>query len=190
MSDAGPEQELVQEAYQREIGAPDRTSDVQSKSSFASAAEVASTVGNRNFTQMIQRMGDGGGILPGGLVHPDVQRAIDSASGSGRPLEAQVMGDLESGFGTSLGSVRVHTGPQAEALNRAVSARAFTVGNDIFFGQGEYKPSSPEGRELIAHETAHTIQQRGAVKGGPLAVSMPGDMLEHEADALAGDALA
>ena len=188
-ADAGHEQDVVQEVYQRDLAAPERVGAAQPKSSFATAAEVASAVGNRNFTQMIQRMGDGGGIMPGGLVHPDIQQAIDMAAGGGRPLAGQVRQTLESGFGTSLSDVRIHTGPEAQALNRAVSARAFTVGSDIFFGTGEFQPDSPHGQELLAHEAAHTIQQRGAVKAGPLQVSMPGDALEREADSLAGDAL-
>jgi hypothetical protein len=81
----------------------------------------------------------------------------------------------------------VHTGPQAAALTRAVSARAFTVGNDIFFSPGEYNPASSAGDELIAHEAAHVVQQRGAPLSGPLTVSQPGDAMEREAEAVARD---
>jgi hypothetical protein len=79
----------------------------------------------------------------------------------------------------------VHHDDHAAALSRAVSARAFTVGRDIFFGAGEYSPASAGGRELLTHELAHVVQQRGAAQSGPLSVSEPGDALEREADAAA-----
>jgi hypothetical protein len=66
-----------------------------------------------------------------------------------------------------------------------VSARAFTVGRDIFFGSGEYRPETADGRALLTHELAHVVQQRGAPSSGPLQVSQPGDELEREADAAA-----
>jgi hypothetical protein len=81
--------------------------------------------------------------------------------------------------------VRVHTDENAAALTRAVAARAFTVGSDIFFSSGEYQPQTPAGAELIAHEAAHVVQQRGAPVSGPLTVSQPGDAMEREAEAAA-----
>ncbi|HWV56051.1 MAG TPA: DUF4157 domain-containing protein, partial [Longimicrobiales bacterium] len=44
---------------------------------------------------------------------------------------------------------------------RAARARAFTAGADIFFANGEYRPDTEAGFELLAHETAHVIQQTG-----------------------------
>ncbi|MDQ4048465.1 MAG: DUF4157 domain-containing protein, partial [Actinomycetota bacterium] len=64
---------------------------------------------------------------------------------------------------------------------------AFTVGSDVFFAAGEYRPGTPAGDELIAHELTHVVQQRGAPLSGPLTVSQPGDALEREAEALARD---
>jgi hypothetical protein len=130
-------------------------------------------------------MQDGEGILAGGLVHPDVEAAIAAARGSGRQLQADVAAQLEAGLGEPMHDVRVHTDNQAAALTRAVSARAFTVGNDIFFSPGEYSPETRAGTELIAHEAAHVVQQRGAPLSGPLTVSQPGDAMEREAEAAA-----
>jgi hypothetical protein len=120
-------------------------------------------------------------------VHPQVESAIAAAAGGGRALDAPVVRHLAPSLGESLDHVRGHTDARAAALARAVSARAFTVGNDIFFGSGEYRPGSRDGNQLIAHEVAHTIQQRGAPAGGPLTVSQPGDALEREAEAVARD---
>ena len=146
-------------------------------------------IGNQGFARLVARMGDGEGILSSGAVHPGVEAAIAASRGGGRPLDAQVAGRLEPALGESLADVRVHTGESAAALARAVSARAFTVGNDIFFGAGEYRPGMRDGNQLIAHEVAHTIQQRGAPASGPLMVSQPGDALEREAETVAHDAI-
>jgi hypothetical protein len=146
---------------------------------------LASSVGNRNFTRTIARMQMGEGILPGGLIHPDVEAAIASASGGGRSLDRGVAGQAAATLGDSFSDVRIHHDGHAAALSQAVSARAFTVGRDIFFGAGEYDPHSASGRELLTHELAHVVQQRGAAQSGPLTVSQPGDLLEREAEAAA-----
>jgi hypothetical protein len=141
---------------------------------------LASGIGNQNFTQIVARMADGEGILEGGTIHPDVTRAIAAMSSGGNPLPTGVATKLASTHG-DLSDARVHTGPEAAALSRAVDARAFTVGNHMFFGEGEWNPQSNV--ELVAHEAAHVVQQRGAPNTGSLKVSTPGDALEREADA-------
>lgn len=65
-----------------------------------------------------------------------------------------------------------------------MSARAFAVGNDLFFAAGEFRPGSPDGDALIAHEVAHVVQGHGAMTHGALTVSSPGDPLELEAEAM------
>ena len=137
--------------------------------------------------RLLSRMRDGEGILEGGVVHPDVEAAIALAHGGGRQLETGVADRLAPTLGGPVDDVRVHDGPEAAMLARAVSARAFTVGSDIFFGAGEYRPGTSDGDRLIAHEAAHVVQQRGAPAFGPLTVSQPGDPLEREAEALAHD---
>ena len=165
-----------------DVAAPERVHDMR-----GGLERAASEIGNRNFTQLVARMQDGDGILPSGLVHPDVEAAIAASRGGGRRLDLGVASQLEGAFGESMEDVRVHTGPEAAALTRAVSARAFTVGSDIFFSAGEYNPGSSAGAELIAHEAAHVVQQRGAPPSGPLTVSQPGDAMEREAEAAARD---
>jgi hypothetical protein len=151
--------------------------------------QLASDMGNRAFGNVIARMRDGEGIMEGGLVHPHVEAAIAATQGGGQPLDRSVASALSPALGTSVEGVRVHTGDGAAALARAVTARAFTVGNDIYFARGEYRPGTSDGKQLIAHEVAHTIQQRGAPASGPLTVSQPGDALEREADAVAHHAV-
>jgi hypothetical protein len=148
-------------------------------------AALASAVGNRGFSRLVARMRDGEGILPGGVVHPDVEAAIGAAQGAGRALDSSVSDQVGSALGDSLGDVRIHADGVAASLARSVSARAFTVGSDIFFGPGEYRPGTPGGRELLNHELVHVVQQRDAAPGGPLTVSAPGDALEREAEDVA-----
>ena len=79
---------------------------------------------------------------------------------SGLPLAPAERTFFETRMGHDFSEARVHTGGQAEAAARSVGARAFTLGNDIVFNQGEYAPNTKEGRHLIAHELAHLQQQR------------------------------
>jgi hypothetical protein len=97
--------------------------------------------------------------MEGGEVDTDVARSIESAKGSGAPLHDGVRSSMERGFGADFSGVRVHTGSQADILNRSLNARAFTTGKDIFFRSGEYSPGSSRGKELLAHELTHTVQQ-------------------------------
>jgi uncharacterized protein DUF4157 len=124
----------------------------------------------------------GSGILEGGRVHPGVTAQIAAVRGRGAPLDPVVQEQAASALGDSFGDVRVHTDALASALARSVEARAFTTGSDIFFASGEFRPQSPSGRELIAHELAHVAQQRGAPTAGEMVVSQPGDALEQEAE--------
>lgn len=148
-------------------------------------ARVASAIGNHGFARLVARMRDGEGILPGGVVHPDVEAAVGAAQGGGRALDRSVSDHVGSALGDSLSDVRIHADGAAAALARSVSARAFTVGRDIFFGPGEYRPATPAGRELLTHELVHVVQQRDAPWSGRLAVSEPGDALEREAEDVA-----
>jgi Domain of unknown function (DUF4157) len=124
----------------------------------------------------------GTGLLPGGRVHPAVEAAIGRARGGGTSLDSGARERIEPVVGDSLADVRVHSGPDADALARSVQARAFTTGRDVFFARGEYRPGTGAGDRLLAHELTHVVQQRGAPTSGPLTVTEPGDMYEREAD--------
>ena len=179
----------------RRRSAPSATHEAVPFGAYADApnpvAALASGIGNRNFTQVVARMSDGEGIMQDGTIHPDVTRAIAamSSSGAGKRLPKQMARKLERTHG-DLSDARVHTGPEAEALSRAVNARAFTVGNHMFFGSNEWNPNSRHGLELAAHEAAHVVQQRGAPNTGSLKVSTPGDDLERAADSASNAAVA
>ncbi len=97
--------------------------------------------------------------VEGGTASSDLESTISQARSSGRPLGEPIRRQMEGAFSADFSGVRVHTNNTADTLNRSLSARAFTTGNNIFFKQGEYNPASSSGQELLAHELTHTIQQ-------------------------------
>jgi hypothetical protein len=92
---------------------------------------------------------------------------------------------MESAIDADFSHVRGHADSQSDALNRSLNARAFTTGQDVFFRQGAYNPSSSGGRELLAHELTHVVQQTGDEVRRKLIVNAPGDRYEQEADRVA-----
>jgi Domain of unknown function (DUF4157) len=78
---------------------------------------------------------------------------------SGSPLDSQAREFMESRFGYDFSQVRVYTDERASASARAVGAQAYTIGKNVVFGAGRYQPETQEGKKLLAHELAHTIQQ-------------------------------
>ncbi|HEX3527305.1 MAG TPA: DUF4157 domain-containing protein [Thermoanaerobaculia bacterium] len=98
---------------------------------------------------------------------PDVtsnMAAEIAGTSSGSPLPPGVRRFMEPRFRADFGNVRVHAGERAAGLSRQLNAQAFTVSRQIFFGRGRFQPESEEGRELLAHELTHTIQQGAAVQ--------------------------
>ncbi|HEV8579388.1 MAG TPA: DUF4157 domain-containing protein [Thermoanaerobaculia bacterium] len=79
----------------------------------------------------------------------------------GQPLDTATRGFMESRFGRDFSQVRVHTDAKAAESARAVRARAFTVGRDVAFGEGQYAPQTPAGGRLLAHELTHVLHQNG-----------------------------
>jgi hypothetical protein len=90
--------------------------------------------------------------------------AVSAARHGGSPLPAELRSYFEPRFGQDFNEVRVHVGPDPAAGARAVQARAYTIGNEIVFGAGEFAPATSEGKRLLAHELAHTMQQAGTVE--------------------------
>jgi uncharacterized protein DUF4157 len=106
---------------------------------------------------------------------------------SGRPLDPDVRGAMETGFGCDFADVRVHADARAAASARAVGARAYTVGPHVVFGSGGYAPATQPGRTLLAHELAHVVQQRRGParvpEHGGLEVGPPHSADEAQAEA-------
>jgi hypothetical protein len=89
-------------------------------------------------------------------VPPIVHEVLRSP---GQSLDAETRAFMEPRFGHDFSRVRVHTGARAVESTRAVNALAYTVGQDVVFGAGQYVLGTSEGKRLLAHELTHTVQQ-------------------------------
>ena len=102
--------------------------------------------------------------LEGGALDAETDAEIRREQGGGQSLSDDVRRAMESGFGADFSGVRVHADATADHLNRRIQSKAFTTGNDIFFGDGHYRPSSSAGKQLLAHELTHVVQQGGGLR--------------------------
>jgi hypothetical protein len=122
-------------------------------------------------SDMVQAVGNPGTVhlkpasLSGGAeVRHDLGNRINTFRNGSSRLDNNARSIFESRFGVDFSNVRIHAGSDAAQLARDLSAKAFTLGNDIFFGNGQYDPGSEGGRHLLAHELAHVLQH--PVTGG------------------------
>lgn len=99
-----------------------------------------------------------------GAVEAAVEAGIRRSASGGVLLSRQTRNFLEPRFGANFGGVRIHTDSNAANLATRVGARAFTFGRHIFFNEGQYRPDTRDGMELLAHELTHTIQQSETVQ--------------------------
>jgi len=118
----------------------------------------------------IQRMSDddspdSGSVAEAETAAPEsskVENRINAKRGQGERLPDAVLADMESRFGRDFSAVRIHTDKDSSEMSRDIEAKAFTVGNDIFFGSGRFDANSDDGRRLLAHELTHVAQQQQA----------------------------
>jgi hypothetical protein len=168
--------------------APSRTSTavLQRKCSCGGGGHECEECRKKN---ALQRKSSGADQHPLGLAGqvnlapPIVHDVLESA---GQPLAPDARATMESRLGHDFGRVRVHTGERAEQSARSVNALAYTVGRDIVFGPSQYSPTTPAGRQLLAHELVHVVQQQRdhAPPRGTLTVAATDEPAEHEAEAL------
>lgn len=128
---------------------------------------------------------------PGGPTAGGAAQAALAVAGGGVPLPAPARAYFEPRFGCDFSAVRIHTHERAQSAAAAINARAYTLGHDIAFAAGEYRPAGADGRLLIAHELAHVAQQAGStVPAAASGLGSPDDRAEHEADTAAARASA
>ena len=90
----------------------------------------------------------------------DFDQRIDALKRSGgKQLPHEVKSSMEARIGQPLGHISIHDDSRSQALANDLGARAFTLGNQIAFGAGNYQPHTQTGQRLIAHELVHTLQQ-------------------------------
>lgn len=160
-----------------------QATDVQSAWARGTLMQLQRRYGNRHLQRVLNLARQGDGQRE---VGADIESAIERKRGAGQALDSTVRLQMESAFGADFSGVRVHTDSEAHSLNDAVSAIAFTTGKDIFFRQGAYSPGSSGGKELLAHELTHVVQQGGSsTVRGSVVVGEPDDSYEAEADRMA-----
>ncbi len=102
--------------------------------------------------------------LPNSLImrvmeEPEAEKEADRLS---RGVTSKTPGDLMSEMGNRLGAdfsdVQFHSDTLSMNRSKALGARAWAQGRDVYFGKGGFDPS------VAAHELVHTVQQ-GAVQG-------------------------
>ncbi|SEE85141.1 protein of unknown function [Rhizobiales bacterium GAS191] len=117
----------------------------------------------------------GAPALPSGaaLAEGEVPGIVEvTLSGPSQQLDPAVRAEMESQFGRDFGEVRIHVGGDAATSASAVNAKAYAVGQHVVFGTGNYAPGTMAGRELLAHELAHVVQQsRGGAAPSPASES-------------------
>jgi hypothetical protein len=96
----------------------------------------------------------------GTVVSDSISNKIASTRGSGSTLDNTTRSFMESRFDTDFSNVRVHNNHEAVELSTHLNAQAFTVGNDIYFNSGKFSPESSAGKQLLAHELTHVVQQQ------------------------------
>lgn len=91
---------------------------------------------------------------------PKITSKVSTIRGSGNPLPKNIQNEMGGKIGADFSYVKIHTDNTAAQLSQNLRARAFTVGNDIYFNKGQYNPNSREGKRLMAHELTHVVQQQ------------------------------
>ena len=150
-------------------GAPEEEEEVMAKHDGVAQREAAPEVGM------------GGGGLSDGLAG-----RIDAQRGGGSALDSGTQDTMEGTLGASLDGVRVHVGEESDNLNRSITAKAFTTGNDVFVRSDNWAPGSSSTQRLLAHELTHVVQQRSMPgDGGGMSVGAADTHEEREADNVA-----
>jgi len=164
-----------------EVRARQREADADGPQAARPRPPLVSTLGNAAVQRLLRSEHDD----EHPVVDATVEDAIESKRGGGRSLDTEVQRRVGGALGADLSDVRVHDDSEANSLNHAVSADAFTTGSDIFFRQGKYQPGTSGGDQLLAHELTHVVQQRSGegAGGGDMRVSSPQDAAEQEASA-------
>jgi hypothetical protein len=107
--------------------------------------------------------------------------------GGGGSVPEGIRTQMEQATGSDLSGVRVHQDKASDTLNRQLTAKAFTTGNDIFLRSD----ASTGDSHLMGHELAHVVQQSSGrtASTGQMSAGAANDPLETDADRLADSVL-
>ena len=141
-------------------------------------------VGNARVQRMLSNENEDEGLwahpevgLAGGPISNQLANRIYGKLGHGAPLDPARRRELETEFGVPLEDVRIHTDEEADFLSRQISARAFTLGQDIFFSS----TANAQDERVLRHEIAHVVQQQAMTPASTLTVGPAHDHFEEQA---------
>lgn len=112
---------------------------------------------------IVQNKGHGSNVVSEGI-----SQQIYSSKGNGNAMDSKTLNFMNNEFEADLSGVKIHTDSNAIQMSKDLNARAFTLGNDIYFNQGEYNPNTQSGKHLLAHELTHTLQQARGLQLSPV----------------------
>lgn len=91
----------------------------------------------------------------------NLEQQIKATKGKGFALPNDIRVEMEAQFKVDFSQVRIHTDLEAVDMCQSIQAHAFTHGFDIYFNEGQYNPDTDTGKNLLAHELTHVVQQKG-----------------------------
>lgn len=100
-------------------------------------------------------------------ISPQMEGSLNSLAGGGHVMPDGLKNIMENGFNHDFSSVKLHTDNSAAELSENIHAKAFTLGNDIYFNRGQFNPHSLDGQKLVAHELAHVVQKTSKINRKP-----------------------
>ena len=182
--------------------APHRRATQNKTADSVDVARAVADPGNASASSVLELQRLAGNATVSRMLAPAEEEATEErspvldvvGSGGGSPLDAGLRTEMEGRLGADFSDVKVHTDSNASNSARSVQANAYTVGSDIVFGAGQFAPESESGKQTIAHELTHVVQQRagpvaGTDVGGGIKLSHPSDEFETAADSTARAAL-
>ncbi|MHC4308355.1 MAG: eCIS core domain-containing protein, partial [Planctomycetota bacterium] len=119
------------------------------------------------------------GESPSVTPTPSLESRINILKDGGQSLDPVTRAFFESRFGYNLSHVRVHSDSTAENIAQCINARAFTLGNHVVMGSGEYYPNLHSGQRLLAHELTHVVQQSSGRHAGAMQRLVRGDVTKQ-----------
>ncbi len=152
------------------VPSPRKASESAPRGPVFQLLDLQRKIGNRAFGQMIEESAtqrQAGNESTAGTAKGEVPSVVQEVLRSpGQVLDSATQAFMEPRFGHDFSQVRVHTDARAGESADAVGATAYTVGKDVVFGREKYDPHTTRGRELLAHELAHVVQQEPATSRG------------------------
>ncbi len=157
------EEPVVQSMSELESSGDDEESVVTQRMSYTETEEdeiaQAKSVVSNKIASIHTSIQTKGGNTHKSQVSASMSANINAMKGGGNPLPRPTRAFFEQRFGADFSHVRIHTDSRAVETAKSINAKAFTAGENIAFGEGQFAPESKEGKKLLGHELTHVLQQ-------------------------------